>query len=191
MPNQRVAIYHRSCPYIEKDPMQELRDYAKAQGAEIIEYVEAKGKAQPALHNLLRDSKNGKFSTVLVHSLLTVGDSLKAVLTVMSRLRCFDIGFISMKDKLDINSSAGTMLDALTHYIKKSQSQKIRLGLELARMKNTVIGRRPIAPEKVQSILEARKQEMSVRDVAKLTKVPKSTCFRVIKDFEKGQAAAV
>ncbi len=183
----KVAIYHRSCPYIENDNMQELRDYAKAQDWKIIEYVESKSKGQPVLSNLLRDAKNGDLSVVIVHSLLTVGNSLKQVLMVLDKLRGLGIGFISLSDGLDMNSTAGSLIDALTGFQKALTSSKIRMGLELARMRNVVLGRKPIDPEKVQSILDAHRQEMSVRDVAKFTKVPKSTCFRVIKDYQKGQ----
>jgi DNA invertase Pin-like site-specific DNA recombinase len=188
----KVAIYYRPCPFIEDNAIQQLRDYAKAQEWEIIEYMEAKGKGQPVLSNLLRSGKNEEFSVVLVYSLLTVGGtSLKQLLTVMDKLRVLGISFISLKDGLNTDSSAGTLLESLMRYIKESQSQKIKLSLELCRMRNVVIGRKPLAADKVAEIIEAHKGERSVRDVAKLTHIPKSTCFRVIKDFEKGQAAAV
>ena len=190
MPNQRVAIYHRACPFIENDPMHELRDYAKAQELEVIEYFESKCKGQPVLNNLLRDAKNGEFSVVLVHSLLTVGNSFKHVLSVMNKLRGLGIGFISLSDGIDMNSSAGSLIAALMVFQKALTSGKIRMGLELARMRNVVIGRKPLAAEKVTEILAAHKGDVSVRDVAKLTMVPKSTCFRVIKDFEKGQVTS-
>jgi len=189
--SKRVAVYDRPCPFTEDNTIQLLREYAKAQDFEVFEYVEAKGKGQPMLNNLLRDAKAGKFDVVLCHSLLTVGNNLKHILSVMEKFRGMGIGFISLSDGLDMDSSAMSLLDALMRFQKESTRSKIRIGMELARMRNVLIGRKPLAPEKVAEIIEAHKGDKSVRDVAKLLHIPKSTCFRVISDYKKGQDVAV
>ncbi len=189
MSNQRVAIYHRLCPYIENDTMQELRDYAKAQDWEVIEYVESKGKGQPVLSNLLRDGKNGNFDVVLVRSLLPIGNSLKQVLTVIDKLKAFGIGIISFQDGLNMDSSAGTLLDALMTYLKQSQSFKIRIGLELSKLrnKNILIGRPSTPKETVSMILAPENEKLSIRDIAKKTRCPKSTVYSVLKNHRESQ----
>lgn len=184
----KVAIYHRPCPFTEEKTLRLLRDYSIAHEWEIIEYVESNGKGQPILKTLVRDTKFKKFDVVLCHSLLIIGNSLKHILTVMDKIRGCGIGFISLKDRIDMNSSAGSLIDALMNFQKELTGRKIRMGMEVARMRNVLIGRRPTALEKVAKIIEAHKRALSVRDVAKLTQVPKSTCFKVIKDFEKNQA---
>jgi site-specific DNA recombinase len=185
--SKRVAVYDRPCPFTEDNTIQLLRNYAKAQDFEVFEYAEAKGKGQPALNNLLRDAKNGKFDVVLCHSLLAVGNNLKHILSVLDKVRALDIGFISIGDGLDMDSSAATLLDALMNFQRELTRGKIRIGMELARMHNVLIGRKPLAPEKVAEIIEAHKGDKSVRNLAKLLHIPKSTCWRVISDYKKGQ----
>ena len=189
--SKRVAVYDRPCPFTEDNIIQLLRDYAKAQDFEVFEYVEGKGKGQAALNRLLQDAKAGKFDVVLCHSLLAVGNSLKHILSVMDKFKGLGVGFISLSDRLDMDGSAATLLDALTHFQKESTRSKIRIGMELARMRNVLIGRKPLSKDKVAEIIEAHKGDKSVRDVARLLHIPKSTCFRVIKDFKASQAAAV
>ena len=185
--SKRVAVYDRPCPFTEDNTIQLLRNYAKAQDFEVFEYVEGKGKGQPILNNLLRDAKSGRFDVVLCHSLLAVGNNLKHILSVMEKFKGLGIRFISLSDGLDMDSSAATLLDALMKFQKESTRSKIRIGMELARMRNVLIGRKPIASDKVAEIIEAHKGDRSVRDVAKLLHIPKSTCFRVIKDFKDSQ----
>jgi DNA invertase Pin-like site-specific DNA recombinase len=188
---KRVAIYHRPIPFIEGEPLNELRAYAGSQGLEPIEYIENKSKGQPILSNLLRDGKSGQFSIVLVHSLLTVGGSLKQVLGVMEKLRGYGINLISLKDGLDMaSSSAETLHNSLISYTKESQSAKIRLGQELARARNVLIGRKPMDAEKVQSILQGRERKLSVRAISRITGIAKSSVFDVLSQHREAQAVS-
>ena len=194
MSKQCVAIYHFPLFKGDEANLGELRAYA--QDWEIIEYVEKQSfdvKKRPVLNRLLREAKRKGFTAVCIHSLSSIAYSLPHLISVLERLRVAGIGVVSLKERLTLNSSAAALVEAMQSYLADEKSRKIRLGMTIAVLKSqaTIIGRKPTAPEKIQSILQGAASNLSPRVISKRCGVPASTVYTIIRNNRLQQSEEV
>lgn len=192
--SKRVAIYHR--PTIVKGDdssrqLEELQDYARRRKWDFVLYAEKprrniKDTTSPVLRKLLRDGKNKQFDIVLCHSFLGLSYSMKHLLGTLQKLTSDGVGFISVKDGVSNNSSAVKFLKALMNFQRGVSGFSISIGMEVARMRNIAIGRRPICVEDRSRIIESHLNKQSIRGIAKSTRIARSTVFHTVKKYKNG-----
>src|SRR5262249_21626312 len=118
MQPNRVALYARVSTLAGQSPemqLVELRQYAERRGLQIAqEYVDhgiSRAKeSRPALNRLMSDAKQRHFDVVLVWKIDRFGRSLKHLVNALADFESMGIGFISLKDAIDLTTPSGRLL---------------------------------------------------------------------------------
>lgn len=184
--SKRAAIYTRTIE--DQDPdANVLRQYCADQGWEVVRQYHdrtllgAKDRRKQQ-DILLRDAKNHEFDFVVVIGLASWGKSLKHIVDTTAGLKTLGIAFCSVQDQIDHETVV-----ALKTFLKAQKSEKVKAGMMIARLRGLQIGRTPLKNSQVASIISCFEQgERSVRDVAKLTGIPRSSCHKAISQWKAG-----
>lgn len=197
----RVGIYAR-CSTHDKGQNPEvqlapLREFIKARGWSCVgEFVDngysgAKDR-RPQLDKLMNLAKKRQIDCIVVWKLDRWGRSLRHLINSLTELQSLGVSFVSYSENIDLSTPAGTMMfhviGAMCQFERSLCQDRIRAGMSLAVARGIKIGRTPTPSHviaKVISVFEAEKS--GVRDISKKTEVPRSTVFRIIKDFKAGR----
>ncbi len=127
--------------------LEEMRDYARARGWEIVgEYVDAGVSGtkldRPEFQRMMADMAEGQFDLILVHELSRLSCSVYDAFDVFAQLGEHDVGFASVKEQqFDYTKSHDRLIlhlltllhqyyvDILREHVAKSKRQRARLGL--------------------------------------------------------------
>jgi DNA invertase Pin-like site-specific DNA recombinase len=197
----RVGLYARistsdkgQTPELQLTP---LREYCKARGWTVSgEYVDkgisAVKDRRPQLDKLVNDAKKRRLDYVLVWRLDRWGRSLKHLINSLSELQALGIAFVSYQENIDLSTPAGKMMfhivGAMAEFERSLIIERVKAGMEIARLRGQNIGRTPTAPHAIKNVLDAYiSHNLSVRDLAIQTSLPKSTCFRLVQKFNAGK----
>ena len=128
---RRVALYCRVSTSGQDTAMQaaDLRRLAAARGWEVAAVVEEKAsgrKTRPARERLIREAKAGQFDAVLVWKLDRWGRSTSDLLATIRDLDECGVGFVSLRDSLDLTTSAGRLLLTVLSGLAEFESDLIR-----------------------------------------------------------------
>ena len=150
-------------------------------------------ESRPELDRLLADARAGKFEVLAVWKLDRLGRSLSHLLKVLDEFTALGIEFVSIKDSgIDTTSPAGRlmlqMLGAFAEFERAMISERVRAGVQRARRQGKVFGRprRELDLRVVDLLME---QGRSVREVADLLGLPRTTLRRRLKEAELAEAA--
>ncbi|MEE8586714.1 MAG: recombinase family protein [Acidobacteriota bacterium] len=158
--SRRVAIYYRT-----KAQLKRLRRYAQEQGWQVeAEHLERRGSST-ALERLLE----GDGGAVLLPSLDCLGKDARRVLLALDRFRKAGLGFVSVREGIDTTAPEGWTVLALVEATAK---------LERSRMRPTG---RPKVRVDIARLQDMAERGMSLRQMARLLKVSKSTVERLLK----------
>lgn len=143
---------------------------------------------RPGLDACLRELKQG--DTLVIWRLDRLGRSLRNLIELVERLRERGIGFKSLCDGgmgLDTSSANGKLFFhifmALAEFERNLVRERTRAGLEAARARGRLGGRRPIDPNnpKVQTAKVMYKdRKMSVADICTTLGVSRPTFYRYL-----------
>ena len=139
---------------------------------------------RPQLHRLLDQLRPG--DVVVVWKLDRLSRSLRDVLMIMDRLGETGAGFRSLTEAIDTTTPAGRMMmqmvGAFAEFERAMLRERTQAGLEAARRKGRVGGRRPKLSPQQQS--EIRKMvfsgEKTAAEAARLFKVHPATISRLL-----------
>ncbi len=124
-----------------------INTFVQAQGWALMQiYTDAgisakKGSQRPALEQLLRDAKAGKFDVVVVDKIDRFYRHLGGLLSALDQLNSYGVSFASVQEKLDFVTPWGKLmltvlgmlaeiyLDNLRQETKKGQRQRARKGM--------------------------------------------------------------
>jgi DNA invertase Pin-like site-specific DNA recombinase len=136
----RVAIYVRVSTAAQSSEMQkeEILRYIQARGWSVgLTYEDvASGKKddRPALKRLLKDAHLGRFAGVVVWKLDRFGRSVRHLVNTIHELTSLNIGFISVRDHIDLTTPAGrmmlTMLAAIAEFEAELIRERVRAGVQ-------------------------------------------------------------
>lgn len=179
---RRVALYCRVSTGGQSTAMQadELRRMAEAHGWEVAEVIEEKvsgRKLRPARQALIDDAKAGKFDAVMVWKLDRWGRSTADLVSSIRDLDEAGVAFISLKDGIDLSTSAGRLVANVLASIAEFEADGIRervtAGLRHAARHGTrsgkAIGRPTIVAERAIEVRALRSQGLSLPAIAKRT----------------------
>ena len=138
---------------------------------------------RPQLHRLLDQLRDG--DEVVVWKLDRLSRSLKDLLAIMERIDQAGAGFRSLTEAIETTTPAGRMmmqmLGAFAEFEREMIRERTRAGLEVARKKGRVGGRRPkLNQEQREEALKMIDGGRSQADVARLFKVSPSTISRLV-----------
>lgn len=178
----KVALYCRVSTGEQSTAMQadELRRMAEARGWEVVTVVEEKvsgRKTRPARQQLVRDAKAGKVDGIMVWSLSRWGRSTADLVGSIRELDESDVAFISLKEGIDLSTSAGRLvanvLASIAEFEVDAIRERVTAGLRHAARYGTksgkAIGRPAVAADRAIEVRALRSQGLSLPAIMKKT----------------------
>lgn len=175
MAKERIAIYIRVSTSDQSTEMQrrDLEAYAKARGWHQFTVYEDKATGgtlnRPDLQKMLEDVRQRRIDLVLIWKLDRLFRSLIDLVNTLRFLSEYGVGFLSLKDNVDMASSTGRLLvhllGAFAQFEKDLIAERVRAGLRNAKAKGKRLGR----PKKRDDakILALREKGLSIRQISR------------------------
>ncbi len=201
---EKIALYARVSTLLGQDPENQLihlRQMANARGFEIVGEFVDKGisgakERRPALDEMIRSAKQGKFQHIGITALDRLGRSTKHMLMMMEEFRHLNVSLISLREGIEMNSPIGQLIMTVISSIAQLERSLIseRIKNALAAKKIAAIatgsgwraGRIPVVnPDIKKQIVDLRRQAFSIRQIAKKLEIGKSTVQRVLKELSQ------
>lgn len=182
----------------------ELREHASKQGWEVVEVIREKvsGRAssdnRPGIQRLYQLLEANKIHKVLVHEISRLGRKNSVVHTVIEALHEKGVslywhqhGIETLTARGTINGAASMMLSLLSEMARaetETARERIISGLEEARRKGVVLGRKPGSAISPEVFLERNKQNVdivrrhpgvSLRNLAKMVDLAPGTIQKI------------
>jgi DNA invertase Pin-like site-specific DNA recombinase len=153
--NKRAALYLRVSSNGQDTGPQEtaLREYVRRRNWTVHGIykdlaVSGTRSSRPALDQLLKDCRRGKFDVLLVWKFDRFARSLKTLISGLELCRAFGIDFVSVTEAVDTSLSTGQMLFQLlavfSEFERSLITERVRAGLEHARKNGQILGRPPL-----------------------------------------------
>lgn len=140
---------------------------------------------RPGLNALMESVKAGIVSTVVVYSFSRFARSTKHLLEALETFNKHGVAFVSLSEKLDTSSATGravfTIIAAISQLERELVGERVRNGLVNARAKGKKLGAPRRHSDKLQLIRHLVTQNLSHREIAKLTGVSNATVSRMLK----------
>ncbi len=193
--NKRVVLYARCSTTRDQNPevqLAELRRFCIARDWQVIEEITDHGFSgtsadRPGLKKLLRLVRERQVDVVAVLKLDRLFRSLKHLVVTVEEFEELDVEFVSVKDQLDLTTSAGRLLRNLLACFAEFEAALIRertlIGLDHAVAMGKTLGRPPKAG--TQKIVELRNSGLTYLEIQKQTGYSKGLIWRFLKDARK------
>lgn len=188
-----VAIYARVSTGEQSTDMQteELRRMAAARGWTVATVIEEKisgRKLRPARQALITDAKAGRFDAVMVWKLDRWGRSTADLVTSIRELDESGVTFISLKDGIDLSTSAGRLianvLASIAEFEADSIRERVTAGLRHAARHGTrsgkSIGRPAKAAARATEVRALRSQGLSLPAIAERVGLSYGSVQRIV-----------
>ncbi len=144
---------------------------------------------RPILHQMIDQLREG--DVVVVWKLDRLSRSLKDLLVIIERINLKGAGFKSLTESIDTISPAGRMMmqmiGSFAEFEREMIRERTRAGLEAARKKGRIGGRRPkLNPEQRQDIIDnVMSDRKSAAEMARLYHVSEATVSRIISQYRQ------
>jgi DNA invertase Pin-like site-specific DNA recombinase len=146
--------------------------------------------SRPQLDKLMEDIKIGNISKVIVYSFSRFARSTRHLLDALEFFNKYNVEFISLSEKFEINSPMGkaffTVIAAISTLERELIVERVTTGLKNAQAKGKIIGRPKIRPS--ETILNLRKKNHSYREIAQIIGMSHTAVAREIKKSERNQS---
>jgi DNA invertase Pin-like site-specific DNA recombinase len=171
---KRIALYVRVSTSDQSTELQlrELTQFVQARGWPEPKIYEDKATGtngnRPQLKQLLSDVRQRKLDIVIIWKLDRLFRSLKDLISTLQEFSELGIDFISLKDNIDLTTSAGRLmtyiLGAFSEFEASLIRERVRAGLRNAKAKGKKLGRPKKRNDEYISFLS--KQGLSSRKIA-------------------------
>ena len=177
----RVSTKDQTC----ERQISELREIAKNHDYQIVdEYVDTgfsgSLKNRPELDRMMKDAFTKKFEMVMTLELSRVGRSTKNLLEIVEKLKEKDIHLFIANQQIDTSTPTGAMFFTITSafatYERDLIKERVVSGLQNAKKKGKVLGRRTNLNEITKSkIIQMKSENIGLKKIAAETKVAVKT----------------
>ncbi len=128
--------------------------------------------SRPALDRMMKAVENGEIDSVIVFAFSRYARSVSHMLRGLETMKKFQTNFISLTEKLDLNTSLGhvvfVIISAIAQLERDLIAERVKNGLAAAKNRGVKIGRvRTRNSALIESLLEAG---LSFREVARIAK---------------------
>ena len=138
---------------------------------------------RPALDELMRDARRGRFDVVAVWRFDRFGRSTAHLLNSLNEFQRLGIDFLSLNEAMDTSTPIGRMLysvcAAMGQFEREIIMSRVRAGVARAKANGVKFGR-PRKGFNYRKAIELRKAGHSIRDIAKRVGVSRSTIQRLV-----------
>lgn len=164
----------------------ELKEFAAARGFEIVAtYEDIKSGAttnRQALKQMVMDAKEKKFDVVLVYKFDRIARSLRDLLNLFTELEGYGVKVISVKDNIDMTTSAGrlmfNLIGAFSEFERSIIRERVISGLKNAKARGQQLGR-PARISKAQ-VMELTAKGMRPSVIAKQIGASVSSVYDIL-----------
>lgn len=198
----KCASYSRVSTLLNQDPktqIQRIEGFIEARGFSLTRnYVDhgisGAKESRPALDQLLKDARLGKFKIVVVTGIDRIGRNVRHLLNLINELNHYGVSIISLRENLDFTTPMGkatlVILGAIAELERELTRERIKTSLaakKLAAQKSGsewTCGRPPVVnKEVIDRVLQLRRKGLSIRSIERILKgkVSRSTIFRILK----------
>ncbi len=195
---KKAALYLRVSTLDQHPETQryDLLQLARQRDFEIIdEYVDTISGARarrPGLDRMMADARRGRFEVVVVWAFDRLARSVRHLLEVLDELNHLNLEFVSFRENVDTGGPLGpamiVILGAISELERNLIIERVRAGMRRARLEGQHIGRPRLIVDR-EAVLQDRKRGHSIRQIAKLHRVSKTSICRVLEESEAGGAA--
>lgn len=187
----RVAIYARVSTTNKNQDLDTqlfpLKEYCKNKGLEIYniytDEVSGSKEKRPALDELISDSYKGKIDLVLVYRFDRFARSTKHLINSLELFNSLGIQFVSYQENIDTSTPTGkvmfTMISAFAEFERSIISERVKSGMEKAKIKGKSIGRPTIELDS-SKVKEMRNKGYSIRRIGKELNISKSSIYNYL-----------
>lgn len=191
----RAVLYCRvsvSSQSVERQ-IRELTDVAERNNWTITEtYTDfgisgSKGRdMRPELDRMLKDSIKRKHDVVLVWSIDRLGRSLQHLIEIVNDLESKSVDLYMHQQSIDTTTPTGklmfSMIGAFAEFEKSVIRERVMSGLENAKAKGVVLGRKTNLTNEIRSrILELKAEGATIRKIASECAVGTQTVYKVLR----------
>lgn len=180
-PKRRTALYARVSTADQKTGLEAqvraLRIFCeqnKIENYELFcdENISGTKASRPALDRMMRSVEAGEIDSVVVFAFSRFARSVSHMLKGLETMRKYQTNFVSLTEKIDLNTSLGHVVFVLVSAIAQLErdliSERVRNGLANARAKGKLIGRaRKRNSALIEQLLEAG---LSFREISKIAR---------------------
>ncbi len=143
---------------------------------------------RPGLQQALDYVRDG--DTLVVWRLDRLGRSLSHLISVVEQLQRRGVELKSLTEQIDTNTSSGklvySILARLADYERSLIRERVNAGLEAARKRGRIGGRRKVIDAaKARSIRAMRAQKITTSEILESAQISRATLFRFYKDEEE------
>lgn len=187
---KRAAIYCR-CSTDQQDltlQRDDLTEFCKRRGWAVTGIFEDKGvsgskDSRPALDEMIKEARQGKFDVVLVWRFDRFGRSTAHLLNSLNEFRSQNVDFVSLNEALDTSTPTGkvlfTVIAAVAEFERNIITERVRAGVRKAQANGVKCGR-PRRGFDFKRAVELRRNGDSLRQIARQMGVSLSTLYRAI-----------
>ncbi len=197
----RAALYarvstkgqHNGREQTTENQLLDLRKYAESRGLEVIAELEDVGvsgskTSRPGLDELLRLARARKVDCVVVAALDRFGRSLSHLTRSLEELQALGVGFVSLRESLDLTTPTGRLMFALVGAMAEFERsliiERVNAGMRRAKTQGTRSGK-PIGHPRVLfdrgKARELHAAGQSVRQIAAALGVSSATVHRTVR----------
>jgi len=154
-----------------------LRQYCDQNGVTNFELFSDNGisgtkASRPALDQMMAAVERDEISTVVVHSFSRFARSTTHLLNALTRFKQKGVHFVSISERIDTNSAVGvaifSILAAIAQLERDLIASRVKIGLENARAKGKLIGRKKMRDsDLIRKLLKAGMSYRNISSVAR------------------------
>ena len=190
--SKRVVIYARVSTNEQNCDRQvaELEQVVKNNNWELVDTYIDKGYSRttttrPELDRMMKDAFVRKFEMVITLELSRLGASLKHMIEVVDKFKEKKIQLFIVNQQIDTSSATGYMffsiMTSIANYERELISERVKSGLENAKRKGVVLGRKTnLTPEVEEKIIQLKKEGVGYNTLAKRLSVSVKTIRKVL-----------
>ena len=190
--SKRVVIYARVSTNEQNCDRQvaELEQVVKNNNWELVDTYVDEGYSRttttrPELDRMMKDAFVRKFEMVITLELSRLGASLKHMIEVVDKFKEKKIQLFIVNQQIDTSSATGYMffsiMTSIANYERELISERVKSGLENARRKGIVLGRKTnLTPEVEEQIILLKSEGVGYNTLAKRLSVSVKTIRKVL-----------
>jgi DNA invertase Pin-like site-specific DNA recombinase len=193
---KRAGLYLR-VPTLDQHPETQLYDLeqmARQREFEIVERytdrISGTRARRPGLDKLMADARRGQFDVVVVWACDRLARSVRHFLEVLDELNHLNVEFVSFREQLDTGGPLGRAIVVIISVVAELERslivERVRAGMRRAKLEGRHIGRPSLQVDR-QSLLQDRARGVSVRDLAKLHRISRTSVTRLLQQQQPCQ----
>ena len=147
----------------------------------------SKGREQrPELDAMLKAVTRREVNRVMVWSVDRLGRSLQDLVSTMQEVQAAGADLYLHQQSIDTSTPAGKalfqMCGVFAEFEREMIRERVKSGLERTKAKGTKLGRRPIAPIKVDKVKQMKQENpsLSVRKLAKMVELSPTSVQNIL-----------